>query len=130
MMASFHEMLKTWRNAIRVLTRDGHASRHHPAMRVIAAIEKEWDRRGGGKVDPTEYFQWPSTTASGGSHDLSLTGVLPEGMLQYLEYRVGRTNGEATPTPTRHAILCRVFEGTLPPVFPSDYIASWGRPGA
>lgn len=124
--ATFHEMLKTWRNAIRVLTQSGETNPHHPAMTVIAAIEKEWDRRGGGKVDPTEYFQWPTTTANGGSHDLSLAGVLPEGMLQYLEYRVGRTNGEATPT--RQAILGRVFEGVLPPVFPADYMASWGRP--
>ena len=46
--------------------------------------------------------------------------------MQYLDYRVGRTNGEAAPT--RHAILGRVFEGALPPVFPVDYMASWGKP--
>ena len=124
--ATFHEMLKTWRNAIRVLAPGGETNPRHPAMRVIAAIEKEWDRRGGGEVDLTEYFQWPTTSAKGGSHDLSLAEVLPEGMLQYLEYRVGRTNGEATST--RHAILRRVFEGVLPPVFPPDYLATWGRP--
>lgn len=124
--SSFEELLRLWHSAIRILSTLSSLSPHHPAMRVIAAIEREWQRRGGEEFDPTEYFDWPSTEANGGSHDLVLTGVLPEGMLQYLDYRVGRTNGEATPT--RQAILRRVFEGILPPVFPADYMASWGKP--
>ncbi len=46
--------------------------------------------------------------------------ILPK----HLDYRVGR-NGEADSV--RRSILARVFEGPLPPVFPPDYMASWGR---
>jgi hypothetical protein len=46
-------------------------------------------------------------------------------MLSYLDYRVGR-NGEVGSM--RHGILGRVFEGPLPPVFPPDYMSSWGAP--
>ncbi len=49
-----------------------------------------------------------------------------DGMLSYLDYRVGRQNGEVASI--RQRILSRVFEGRLPPVFPTDYMSSWGAP--
>ena len=49
------------------------------------------------------------------------------GPLKFLGYTVGvdgRSQG------LRWAILRRVFEGVLPPVFPSDYLELWGAAGS
>ena len=41
-----------------------------------------------------------------------------------MEYRVGRSHGESATI--RRTILKRVFENTLPPAFPKDYMDEWG----
>jgi hypothetical protein len=95
---------------------------HHAASAILTGIEREWQRRSK-MAHPDEWFAWPSTDAIGGNGKLILKPSVSDGMLSYLDYRVGR-NGEAAPI--RHGILARVFEAPLPPVFPPDYLASWG----
>lgn len=118
---SMADLGRTWRNAIKII--DGPNA--DAANRAIVAIEQEWVRRGANAATQ-DYFIWPSTNAPGGDGDLHLDGLLKEGMLRYLEYQVGRSNGQSAPV--RQAILRRVFEGILPPVFPKPYMMEWGLP--
>lgn len=120
------KVLGVWRNAIRLLASDVGPKRDAGA-RAVHAIEKEWRRRRLKPLNPEDYFSWPSTEARGGDGQLSFASSLPEGMLTYLEYRVGRTRGEVASV--RRATLDRVFAGHLPPVFPEDYMRSWADPG-
>ncbi|MEQ1902293.1 MAG: hypothetical protein ABL866_16350 [Devosia sp.] len=119
---SFGDLAKVWRNALRL----SEGKQRDTAQKAIVAIEAEWARRGAAGVSPDDYFKWPSTDAPGGDGQLSLQSLMKEGMLKYLEYQVGRTNGQ--PTNIRRLILRRVFEGSLPPVFPPPYMAEWGGP--
>jgi hypothetical protein len=61
--------------------------------------------------------------------DGSLVGEdwMPVGPLKVLGYTVGQEGHEKR---FRRAILRRVFEGVLPPVFPADYMSLWGPPGS
>lgn len=120
------KMLGVWRNAIRLLASDVGAKRD-AGHRAIQAIEKEWRSRRLRPLNPQDYFAWPSTEAKGGNGQLSFAASLPEGMLAYLEYRVGRTRGEVASV--RRVILDRAFHGHLPPVFPEDYMRGWADPG-
>ena len=70
----------------------------------------------------------PSTEAPGGRGTLDTRGWLQEGLLAFMDYRVGSTNG--APTRTRRALLAAIFTGHLPPVFPPDYLDEWGQPGS
>lgn len=118
---SMADLGRVWRNAIKII--DGPNA--GAANRAVVAIEQEWEKRGA-NASPQDYFAWPSTNAPGGNGDLHLAGLPKEGMLRYLEYQVGRSNGQSSPV--RQAILRRVFEGILPPVFPKPYMMEWGPP--
>lgn len=117
------QLVGIWRNAVRLTD----SKQKGAAIRAIKAIEKEWKCRAAAGIDSSDHFAWPTTNASGGDGQLSLESQLKEGMLKYLEYQVGRTNGQAPIV--RQAILRRVFEGVLPPAFPPDYMAQWAAPG-
>jgi hypothetical protein len=69
------------------------------------------------------YFKWPNTDAPGGRRHEHHRGLRGEGMLRYLEYQVGK-NGEHSSY--RQALLSRIFESALPPVFDRVYMAEWG----
>ena len=90
------------------------------------AVGREWDRRSN-QMNDAEFFHWPSSDTNGKSGK-GLYGNLPdEGMLRYLEYRVGM-HGEHSSS--RQALLSRIFEGILPPVFDRLYMAQWGTSGS
>jgi len=73
-----------------------------------------------------ELFPWPRTEVGQSSGTSSLSGLRSEGMLSYLEYRVGKTSDLSSTE--RQSILCRVFEGKLPRVFEPAYMDEWGEP--
>lgn len=116
------ELLAMWKNAIRMLANPLLRASHPAANKTISDVTLEWERR---TVEMDEgRFPWPSTEAKGGNGLLSLSNAVPEGILAFLEYRVGRVQGE--PEAVRRGILARVFEGALPPVFPKSYMTDWG----
>ncbi|MFA6031552.1 MAG: hypothetical protein WC889_01480 [Myxococcota bacterium] len=120
------QLVRIWKNAIRLLTKASATKPPAGPIKMLNAVEAEWRNRGLKRLNADEFFNWPTTDANGGDHSLSFAGKTDEGMLSYLEYRVGKTNGE--PAPVRHAILDRVFGAFLPPVFPKDYMDAWGIP--
>jgi hypothetical protein len=120
-------ILGIWRNAIRLMT-DDLGGRRELGREALVAIEREWRRRRLSSISPDDFFKWPSTDAPGGDGGLSLLGAQQQGLLSYLEYNVGKTNGQ--PPSIRKLILDRVFLGELPPVFTPDYLNEWSTPGS
>lgn len=122
------QLMRLWNNAAR-LSKDkrmSNAVSYSDAVIVLKAIEKEWLRRGAKPPKPEDFFEWPSSSAVGGDGRLSGTGWVKEGVLSYMGYRVGRTEG--LPSDIRRRILELVFEGGLPPVFDPSYLMEWGKP--
>lgn len=121
------KILGIWQNAVRILADKKRQDEHPKARVVLDALNIEFDRRSkSGSSD--ERFPWPTTEAQSGDGSLRLTKSHTEGMLAYLEYHVGRTNGPQSSV--RQSILSRVFEGSLPPVFEKAYMEEWGQNGS
>jgi hypothetical protein len=126
---SLQQLLGMWRNAIRALGGENKTGLSIPEIGLfIDAIEREWNRRGASTLPTQDYFEWPTTDAPVGAKGVAAIEAQDEGMLSYLEYRVGRTYG--LPTKVRRAILERVFRGKLPPVFSRQYMDQWGQAGS
>jgi hypothetical protein len=95
------DLLIIFNNCVRVLAKGAGEN----AQLVVAAVEKEWQRR-----------------AQAWSGDARPS----EGMLAALGYHVGN-NGESLTV--RRRILRHVIEGELPIVGSVAYTSEWGRPG-
>ncbi|MER8387072.1 hypothetical protein NKH14_16405 [Mesorhizobium sp. M1380] len=93
----------------------------------IAAIDREFERRMH-DLSSDGRFRWPDTDAPGGDGSVGGVQFMDEGMLLRMDYRVGVRNGASTPV--RRQILRQLFEDTLPPVFPPDYMRKWGDKGS
>jgi len=121
------ETLGIWVNALRILNEDGRDSEaRRQAERVVTAVEDVWHRRSANQL-PDGWFKWPDTHAPGGHGSLTAEDWMSLGPLKFLGYTVGRDgHGQVL----RWAILKRVFEGVLPPVFPAEYLSLWGAPGS
>ncbi len=98
------------------------------ARQIIEAINEEWDRRREEGVDSDEFFKWPTTEAETGDGSISTGAWLEKGMLLYMGYKVGHTDGRDRSV--RKLILHEIFEGALPPVFPHRYLNEWGEAGS
>lgn len=118
-------LIVLWSNAVRVLATPSKAAEHERVREVIGAVETAWDALDRSK---DEEFAWPSTEVRGGPGTSTVPELRSEGMLSYLEYRVGKTAG--LPAVVRQSILARVFEGKLPRVFDAEYMRAWGSPGS
>jgi hypothetical protein len=121
------ETFQLWHNCLDTLGDLDRAFRHADARRVLDAIGQEWLRRRLDPVNPDDYFAWPSTDAKAGRHGIDTKGWLPEGMLQAMGYKVGKTEGLAFGQ--RKLILAEIFKGPLPPLFPRRYLDEWDAPG-
>lgn len=121
------QMRKVWENATKILSEEKKRDEHEPAIMVLEAIDQEWQKRRTRPRDKDDdYFDWPSTDAPTGPGKIRTDGWQPDGMLKYMGYHVGQTNGKSTSA--RHAILSQVFQRALPPVFPDEYLDEWGDP--
>ena len=121
-----YDLLKTWKNAVRILGDKTRSPMHADAEAMSVAISNEWDRRAKTLADDA-YFKWPTTDAPGGRRKEQYRDLRQEGMLRYLDYRVGKDGEHST---YRHALLTRIFENALPPVFDRLYVAEWGPVGS
>jgi hypothetical protein len=115
-----------WRNALLVLADQARRADHASAQAMVEAVEREWTRRRKEPPSAGDRFAWPSTEARPGSSGLDSEAWLKHGLLQFIGYKVGATQGE--PRDMRVRMLNQIFVGHLPPAFPADYLAEWGRP--
>ena len=117
-----YRLLSMWKNAVRISGDRARGHLHGEAAIMVTAISREWDRRATTLADD-EYFSWPTTDAPGGRRTGQYRDLRHEGMLKYLEYKVGKDGEHSS---YRHALLSRIFENALPPVFDRLYMAEWG----
>lgn len=115
------ELRQQWINTVRL---DPKSSPH--VARFHKALLNEWARRARRARHQDDYFKWPSTSGGNGDGTLHFDAWNEEGILRYLGYRVGSTQGEAAAT--RRRILDAAFSGELPPVNGFTYLQSWGPP--
>ena len=121
------ETLRLWTNALRILDVEvSNGEMRHEAELVVEAVEEVWKRRSLGRL-PDGWFRWPDTRAPGGDGSLMGEDWMAVGPLKWLGYTVGKDGHDRG---LRWAILRRVFEGILPPVFPTDYLTQWGPAGS
>lgn len=121
-----YELLRTWKNAVRILSDKSRSHQHAQAQVMASAIAKEWERRAKSLADDA-YFRWPTTDANGRRRKEHYRDLQEEGMLKYLEYKVGKEGGHSS---FRHSLLSKIFENALPPVFDRLYMAEWGPNGS
>lgn len=120
-------MMRLWRNAVEIRSNERKKQQWRDAAQVLDAINNEWRRRRRQPPNPDEFFNWPSTDAVPGRRSkIDVDSWIQEGVLRYMGYQVGSTNGIASNL--RRRILEQVFEGALPPVFPNAYLDQWGEP--
>jgi hypothetical protein len=123
----FDELMKCYQNTVRILSDRGKSKEWHDQARVMRdAVGKEWKRRAKLPIGSDHFFKWPTTEAPGGTGRIDLHDLMQEGLLSYMQYRVGRTNG-VQPI-VRKILLDTIFMSSLPPVFPPNYLLQWGAP--
>lgn len=126
--ASLERLFALWVQNVQRVGDQEQRFKHEAAKRIIVAVEKEWERRLPYiRLNP-DHFKWPSTEADRGTGGFEIGNAPDVGMLAYMEYRVGRTNGQ--PVGVRRAILDRVVEGTLPLYGGIQYYDQWGKPNS
>lgn len=125
---SLTDTVRVWRNALQLLGSEQKKAFHPAAQQVLDGVENEWLRR---RLDPASqdgFFNWPSTDAPGGDGAITADGWVQEGVLGFLEYRVGKSSDISAPL--RQSILAKVFDGVIPPAFPAAYLDQWGEAGS
>ena len=122
-------MMRLWRNAVEIRSNGKKKSNWRNAALVLDAISEEWSRRRRRPIGPDDFFKWPSTDAAPGRHSkIDVDDWVQEGVLKFMGYQVGSTNGLSSNLRCR--ILEQIFEGALPPVFPHSYLDQWGEAGS
>lgn len=123
--ADLERLFSLWLQNVRRLGDPSQSFKHAAAKRIVEAVEKEWNQRLPHIRLYPDHFTWPSTDAAKGYGGFDIGDAPDLGMLAYLEYRVGRTQGQ--PIGVRRAILDRVVEGTLPLYGGLDFYEAWGE---
>lgn len=121
------DTVKIWKNCINYLNDQKFRDRWEDSRLVIDAIYREWDRRNAVILKDDDYFRWPDIEAVGGNGTLA-ANWLAEGLLSYMGYHVGNTQGVVTGK--RRKILTEVFYDPVPPLFPRYYLEQWGAPSS
>jgi hypothetical protein len=124
---SMEQLQRQWINTITMIQRVGQ-SRSAPFIAFRDALASEWAKRARDAAESPQHFAWPSTTAKGGNGMLNSGDWNLIGILSWLCYRVGATQGE--PEGVRRQILDLCFDEVLPPINGLDYMVSWGPPGS
>jgi hypothetical protein len=123
---SLDELQRQWLNAIALIDRVG-PEKAVPFIVFRRALSAEWTRRLAlAEADPKS-FPWPTTKAPKSKSGIDSGDWHMIGMLSYLGYRVGATNGVSAGV--RHQILDLCFGAGLPPINGLEYVRSWGLPG-
>lgn len=117
-----------WQNATRIAADDTKAQSRSEALTIIDAVHKEWKRRSSSLRGET--FRWPGTEVNATSErgEFPALDIQAEGILGFMDYRVGRTKGQTEGH--RRSVLAFAFLKSLPPAFDPEYMAQWGANGS
>ena len=114
-------MRRQLQNVFRILAKPEH-SRREQAIQVRQEVSSTWETR----AAQCKWFRWPTTIAAPGTRPLKGIAWREHGMLEFLEYHVGKTH--PTPRDMRRCILDYAFECHLPPLHDPNYFSEWGNP--
>ena len=121
------DTVNLWKNCVNILAKESQRYRWPQSRLIIDAIHNEWHRRNAVILKDDDYFRWPDIDAVGGNGTLA-ANWLKNGLLSYMDYHVGNTQGVVTGK--RRKILTEVFYGPVPPLFPRYYLEQWGAPSS
>ncbi|MGO6895429.1 hypothetical protein ACCT15_16270 [Rhizobium ruizarguesonis] len=121
------KLVAIYQNAVRILGESTRSVEHPKAKKIIDALQIEFEKRGK-NVSDSGRFRWPTTEARSGDGSFQFPKSQTEGMLAYLDYRVGRTHGAHSTI--RQRVLSRIFENSLSPSFEKSYMDEWGSNGS
>lgn len=121
---SMYELRQQWLNVLR-LRASGKAK---GLGRFQEALVAEWEKRRRLALTDPDHFEWPSAEAAGGDGGLTGSSWPAEGVLGFLGYRVGITQG-LSELARRH-ILDLVCNSPLPPINGPAYMREWATPGS
>ena len=119
------QLRQQWLNLQRMIAKD---LRLKGLKHFEAALTAEWEKRHHLAVTDPDYFEWPSTEAGRGDGSMPFENWHSEGMLAFLGYRVGTTQGVSDQI--RRQILDATFALVLPPVNNREYLREWAGPGS
>lgn len=122
---SMGNLRQQWLNLQNMIAKVG---RHKGLKRFEAALLAEWERRYHLAVTDPDHFDWPSTEAERGDGSMLFENWHSEGMLAFLGYRVGTTQGVGDQM--RRQILNVAFASVLPPVNDRQYLREWAGPSS
>ncbi|WP_343827311.1 hypothetical protein [Sphingopyxis soli] len=122
--SSMYELRQQWLNVLRLRKAGASAG----LSKFQAALIGEWDRRLRQALSDPGRFRWPTTEANRGDGKLNGAEWHSEGVLGFLGYRVGITQGEHDQT--RRRILDVTFSSPLPPINGAAYMREWSDPGS
>ncbi|MEO7465538.1 MAG: hypothetical protein ABIV36_00835 [Sphingobium limneticum] len=122
---SMGNLRQQWLNLQNMIAKVG---RHKGLKRFETALLAEWERRHHLAVNDPDHFDWPSTEAGRGDGTMPFENWHSEGMLAFLGYRVGSTQGVGDQV--RRQILNATFASVLPPVNDRQYLREWAGPSS
>ena len=122
---SMGNLRQQWLNLQNMIAKVG---RHKSLKRFETALLAEWERRHHLAVTDPDHFDWPSTEAGRGDGSMPFENWHSEGMLAFLGYRVGTTQGVGDQV--RRQILNAAFATVLPPVNDQQYLKEWAGPSS
>ena len=120
---SMGNLRQQWINLQAMIAKVG---RQKGLKRFEAALFAEWERRHNLAVSDPDHFDWPSTEAGKSDGSMPFENWHSEGMLAFLGYRVGTTQGVGDQI--RRQILNAAFATVLPPVNDRHYLREWAGP--
>jgi len=91
--ASLEKLMELWRTNISRIGDHAQRDKHLACKAIVSAIELEWRKRLDIHERNPGEFVWPSTVALTGDGGLEIDQSPDLGMLAFLGYHVGRTNG-------------------------------------
>lgn len=122
---SMGNLRQQWLNLQKMIAKVG---RHKGLKRFETALFAEWEQRHHLAVTDPDHFDWPSTEAQRGDGSMPFENWHNEGMLAFLGYRVGTTQGVGDQV--RRQILDAAFATVLPPVNDRQYLSEWAGKGS
>jgi hypothetical protein len=125
---SLTEIQAIWGKLVPHLTGKNDHETSPLASELRDAIIEEWTSRAHASLLDPEHFPWPTTDAPVGTGSVEAKAWRREGMLAFLGYHVGITNG--LEELSRRAILDTAFLAALPPLNGLSYMQEWGEPNS
>lgn len=118
------QLIPLWQRMIRAEIDADEASTRIMAREVLAIIEDSWANETTALFNATKDWKVQEYQQFHGFDNIEAWKI--EGPLRAIGYSV--SDADNLPKELRHALLHRLFDGPIPPIFEARYLTDWGRP--